>query len=152
MPTNRLRKTRFIDHQVQGAMLRRIALYWCVCLMTVVALILCWSVLTGPYRPFWIHITDAAQRHAPVLFIAVLLLPLVLWDTVKLSHRFAGPIYRLRHALRDLADGEEVRPIRLRDDDFWQSVADEFNRVAERSQAPSAERVDEFLEQEPLSV
>jgi hypothetical protein len=50
-------------------------------------------------------------------------------DTVKLSHRFAGPIYALRRALRDIAQGEKPRRLSFRKRDFWHGLADEYNAV-----------------------
>jgi len=67
-----------------------------------------------------------------VLFASGLVLPFLLLDLVRVSHRFAGPVYRLRSSLRDLADGKTVAPITFRDNDFWYEVATEFNRVLER--------------------
>ena len=46
-----------------------------------------------------------------------------------MSNRFVGPMYRLRNTLRQLADGESVHPIKLREKDFWIDVADDVNRV-----------------------
>ena len=60
------------------------------------------------------------------------LLPVFILDTIKLSHRFAGPIYRLRNTIRSLAQGEEFRPLKFREVDFWQSLAEDFNVMVAR--------------------
>ena len=39
-----------------------------------------------------------------------------------------------------MADGESVRPIKLREKDFWVDVADDLNRVIEIVQDPEPER------------
>jgi hypothetical protein len=57
-----------------------------------------------------------------------------LYDTLKLSHRFAGPIVRLRNGLSAWGDGKEVQPIKFRQNDFWNELADHFNRAVERTQ------------------
>jgi hypothetical protein len=59
-------------------------------------------------------------------------LPFLLLDVLRLSHRFAGPMYRLKNALRDVADGKSVPPIQFREGDFWCEMADQFNRVSAR--------------------
>jgi hypothetical protein len=50
-------------------------------------------------------------------------------DTLRLTNRFVGPIYSLRRALREAAEGNVSRPLQFRDDDFWRDVADDFNRA-----------------------
>ena len=51
------------------------------------------------------------------------------------SHKLAGPLYRFKLELRRVADGETIRPVKLRrgDDDF-EDVADALNRALERVQ------------------
>ena len=60
------------------------------------------------------------------------MIPIFVWDTVTLSHRFAGPMYRFRKTLQELAAHGEAPPVKLRDRDFWQDVANDFNAVLER--------------------
>jgi hypothetical protein len=85
----------------------------------------------------------------PALVGAVLLMPLVLFDIVRLSNRFAGPLLRLRRSLRALAKGEEVAPLKFREGDFWQDFAKEFNAVAERmNKLNEAAKADELDEEE----
>jgi hypothetical protein len=79
------------------------------------------QLLLQTWRMFW-----------PVLFASALVLPLLLADVLRVSNRFAGPMYRLRNALRDLADGKPVTPVKFREGDFWCNMADEFNRVLDR--------------------
>jgi hypothetical protein len=58
--------------------------------------------------------------------------PVFAYDCVRLSHRFAGPIYSLRTALRKLADGQCIPEVSFREDDFWKDVARDVNRIAAR--------------------
>ncbi len=67
-----------------------------------------------------IHAGPKSRRLAPVL-------------TAQLApHRFAGPMYRLRMALGQMAGGDVPQSIRFRSRDFWQDVAVDFNTVVER--------------------
>ena len=61
------------------------------------------------------------------------MLPVFIVDTIKLSHRFAGPIYRLRQTIR-IAGRRRARyqPMKFRDFDFWQGLAEDFNQMVER--------------------
>ena len=128
------RKQIFVDPKVQGALVMRVALYWCFCLGTVTIMLLCWSMLTGPARMPWTHLDDMWFHYGPALIASLFLLPIVMIDIVKVSNRFAGPLLRLRRSMRQLAAGEAVSPIKFRDDDFWQEFAEEFNAVAARLQ------------------
>ena len=49
----------------------------------------------------------------------VILLPVFLYDTVKLSNRFAGPVIRLRRAMQAISQGNAVEKLQFRENDFW---------------------------------
>lgn len=67
---------------------------------------------------FWIFMATAG-----VISIATT------WAGLFVSHRIAGPVVRIRNELRRLAQGEKVGQVVLRDADFFQEVADEFNSM-----------------------
>ncbi len=112
--------------------MKRVVLYWFLGLVLVSQIVLCWQILNGPDRPFFEHFHfDILWTERPSVVIAsLLLLPIVLIDTLVLTNRFAGPIYRLRSSMRALAAGERVDPVRFRDHDFWQEIAQEFNTLS----------------------
>ena len=122
----------FVDRDVQSALMLRVTGYWMFSLLTISLMLLCWEAATGPPRRFSTLATDLYLRYAPALAATLLVLPLVMIDVVRLSHRFVGPIIRLRGAMRRLAAGEQVQPIQFRDHDFWQELAGDFNEVAKR--------------------
>jgi hypothetical protein len=125
----KLRKRFFVDPAIQGSLVVRVVMYWMFCLMTVVMMLFCWHVVSGPIAPFWGHFADIWQFYGPALIASFLLLPLVAVDIVKMSNRFVGPLMRLRRSMRALARGEEVEPLEFRDNDYWQEFAGEFNEV-----------------------
>lgn len=150
---NRMRKHLFIDPKVQGALVTRVVLYWVVCLITISLMLLCWRILTGPARMFYTHFDDMWFFYGPALVASFILLPLVIVDVIRLSNRFAGPMVRLRRAMRELARGEEVAPIKFREGDFWQDFADDFNALLTRVQgepAPLQQETDQ--QQEPVGA
>ena len=132
-----LRKHLFVDPQVQGALVMRVVMYWCVCAISLTLMLLCWQIVTGPARLFYKHFGDLWLHYGPVLVAAMLLLPLVVIDIIRLTNRFAGPLFRLRRSMRALARGESVEPLEFRDSDFWQDFAGEFNAVLARVQPPA---------------
>lgn len=128
MPKPR-RTKHFIDSRVQGALARRIIVHWLMFLAvgSLAAFVL--QVLSNPFRSLASHAQDMWWTHGPFLLVLVFLLPVFVVDTIKLSHRFAGPIYNLRNALRELAQGEKPRKLKFRKRDYWHGLADEFNAV-----------------------
>jgi len=77
----------------------------------------------------------------------IALFPVFAYDSIKLSHRFVGPIMRLRRVLRQAALGEHVPPLQFRQDDFWQDLAGSFNTLMER--LPPDSSADGTSEQSP---
>ncbi|RMG00408.1 MAG: hypothetical protein D6741_06885 [Planctomycetota bacterium] len=135
----RLRKRLFVDPNVQGTLIIRVILYWIVCLLTIAMMLMCWRIVTGPARGVVWQVNDVWYQFGPAFVASFLLLPMVIIDIIRVSNRFAGPMIRLRRAMRDVAEGRSTRPIRFRDDDFWQDFAGEFNAVLYRVQELEAQ-------------
>jgi hypothetical protein len=51
-----------------------------------------------------------------------------------MSHRLVGPLVRFRKTMQDIAAGEVVRPIKLREDDYLTEMRDDFNQMLESLQ------------------
>jgi hypothetical protein len=147
-----MRKHLFVDPKVQGALVTRVVLYWIVCIMTVFLMLLCWRIVTGPARMFYMQLDDMWFFYGPALVASVLLLPLVIVDVIRLSNRFVGPVLRLRRAIRELARGEHVEPIEFRDADFWREFAEEFNALLARVQRESSPPPQGEQEEEPVAA
>lgn len=129
MSTKPRRTKKYIDSCVQGALARRIIAHWLLFLGVgaLVAFIL--QFLSNPFRPLSAHAQDMWYTHGPFLLVLVFLLPVFVVDTIKLSHRFAGPVYALRKALREIAQGEKPRRLKFRKHDFWHELADDYNAL-----------------------
>lgn len=130
--SRQIRNRLFVDPEVQAALLLRIVTYWIVCLAAVALMLLCQQIIAGPPRPVFAHLEDLWFRFGPPFFASLVVLPLILMDIIRMSNRFSGPLIRLRRAMRALARGETVPPLRFRQGDFWKNFADEFNAVVER--------------------
>jgi hypothetical protein len=133
-PSERKRTRIFVDPKVQGALALRVVLYWIVCILAVAVMLFCWELLTAPVRELSTRLNDMWFYYGPALVASFLLLPLVVIDIIRISHRFAGPLVRMRAAMRSLARNERVAPISFREDDFWLEFAQDFNAVAARLQ------------------
>jgi hypothetical protein len=151
-----VRKYLFVDRKVQGALIARVIFYWFTCLLTLTLMILCWRITTGPARLFYTHFDDMWFHFGPAVIGSFILLPMVVYDIIRLSNRFVGPLIRLRRSLRALAEGKEVSPLYFREGDFWKEFAIEFNTIAEQMQKlrKSATTEDaaneEYADEEPV--
>ena len=137
------RKRNLVDFEVQTSLLRRMALQWVMFLIINALALYGWTFLvTGAEDQVGSHMTQFLQLYLPVLLISLALLPVFLLDAAKLSNRFVGPILRVRRALADAATGKEFKPIQFRENDFWQSLADDLNSVLRRRSEANANAVE----------
>jgi len=126
------RKKTFVDPKVQGALVRRLVMHWTAFIAVSGLVAFCLQVLSNPFTPIQEHAQNLWWTHGPFLLVMVFMLPVFIVDTIKLSHRFAGPIYRMRQTIRSLAKGGAYSPMKFRDFDFWQGLAEDFNQMVER--------------------
>jgi hypothetical protein len=147
-----LRKHLFVDRKVQGALIARVVMYWVGCLITIALMLLCWDIITGPARMFYMHFDDMWFYYGPAAIASFLLLPLVIVDIIRISNRFVGPLLRLRRSMRALARGEYVEPIEFRSKDFWYDFADEFDAIRARIMQLTAEKESGIEDEEPLGI
>ncbi len=131
MSQNRRRK-QFVDAAVQGALVRRMAGHWFLFLAISTVLMLGLQVLNDPFRPVGQHVTGFMQEHLFFLLLMACMTPIFLWDTVKLSNRFVGPVLRVQRALHEVNTGGEVSEVKFRNGDFWLEMADEVNALLAR--------------------
>jgi hypothetical protein len=123
------RTKHFIDSNVQGALARRIIVHWLVFMMVTGFISFVLQVLANPFRPVSEHFQDLWNTQGPFLLVMVFLLPVFVMDTVKLSHRFAGPIFNLRRAIQEIAQGKPAKRLKFRNRDFWHGLADDYNAM-----------------------
>ncbi len=82
----------------------------------------------------------------PVI-MAVIVIPLGVWYSIRFSNRIAGPIFRIHRECRRLLEGEDSYPAHLRDKDFFMDFADTFNKLRDRILT-----LESMLEQRGISV
>lgn len=122
-----LRQRVWIDRRVQGVLIGRVFIYWMVAIFYFGASLLCGQWWQNPDWSMGEHLSAFAEQVWPWLPSIVLLLPLVLFDIVRLSHQFAGPVYRLRLHLDTLQSDNAATPLAFRDGDYWQELVDPIN-------------------------
>ena len=105
------RRRLLANRQLQGKLLLQTITYWLYCLLSVTLLAACWIIFTR-------HPASSAELFhqlwstvGPALLGSLFLLPLVLLDCLRFSHRFAGPMVRIERTIKELADGQQPRPV-----------------------------------------
>jgi methyl-accepting chemotaxis protein len=136
----------FVSRTIQGNVMGRFALYWFgyhfalwhgMLLYGYIRGSLLQNFSNGGGMPFWTYYARFYEANNTVLFCAAAICPFLLWDTLRVTHRIAGPIERFKATLQKLTRGEEVREIQLRDNDMLQDLRDSFNEyLASRQQSP----------------
>ncbi|MGB7326300.1 MAG: hypothetical protein WBD31_15610 [Rubripirellula sp.] len=124
-----LRQQLLIDRHVQGTLLQRTALYSVACAVYFIVILVFAETMSNTNATFndaVFKCLDEAIYWAPGL---ILLAPLVAYDMLRLTNRFAGPVFRLRREMQRLADGNSEFPLTFRDGDYWTDFAGVFNSL-----------------------
>lgn len=134
------RRKSLVDPEVQGGVLKKIFLHWGLFFLCNSLALTIWVRLFEQPEVGWGQsFIDTLIRYLPFFVITMALIPAFVWDTLKLTNRFAGPMLRFRAALRDARDGRAVAPLKFRDNDFWKEIAENFNAVVIRHDMPQKE-------------
>ena len=79
---------------------------------------------------------------------AIAILPIVLWDLLKFSHRIVGPLIPFQRSIERLTAGEQVTEVRLRHGDLLSDLQSAFNQylTSLRTMEPNPRRMDSDAE------
>lgn len=133
---SKLRKRLFVNRAIQGRLLGRTALYW-VLYHAVLWMAMFFyryaehrgAVMAGAEpRSFSDIYGEFVHDHHSMWLCSFAILPIVLWDLLKFSHRVVGPLVRFQRTLERLIAGETVQEVRLRDGDLLMDLQDSFNQ------------------------
>jgi len=76
------------------------------------------------------NINILLAKRVGVLFLIVLVFTFIL--AVYYLHRIAGPVFRIEKTLNEMVEGKKVNPVRLREKDFFKSLAEALNKIIEK--------------------
>lgn len=141
------RKRLFVNREIQGRLLARTALYW-VLYHAVLWMAMFFyryaehrgAVLAGAEpRSFSDLYGQFVHEHHSMWFCSFVILPIVLWDLLKFSHRVVGPLVRFQRTLESLAAGKRVDEVRLRQGDLMFDLQNSFNQYLASLRNPQVE-------------
>ncbi len=119
-----------IDMPVQMGVALRLVVLWIATALVTSLMTVLMQFYADPTTSFFSHL-GAVKNWSPILLACAVTMPIAVLDLFRFTHRFVGPVYRLRSELRSLAAGEARPPLKFRKGDYWQDMADDFNAVAE---------------------
>ena len=131
------RKKLFVNRGIQGAMSLRFGFYWVIyhlCLWNGAFMYFFirsrLAQLTGTDKPmlplnelYGFFLTE----YLPITVAATLLLPIVIYELIRQTHRIAGPLVRFSNAMKDMMAGKVIQPVKLRDGDMLTDFEKLFN-------------------------
>lgn len=146
MSARKKRTKFFVDKSVQGSIAKRVTIHWICFFAIMIALQVLTTWMVNPMSTRGELFKMVVQNNGLFLMAVVLLLPSFVFDTVKLSNRFAGPMVRLKNAFQEVAETGELKEIQFRDGDFWMDIAEKYNAmvrvVNEKQKSESTKDVD----------
>ncbi len=126
------RNKNYIDPPIQRSLARRIVMHWAIFFVATTTVGFILHFCSNPFQPISSHLRELWWSQAPSFVVMLCLLPIFVLDAIKLSSRFTGPIARLRNAIDDLSQGKPHDLASFREGDFWQTLAQDFNRMVSR--------------------
>jgi len=125
------RRIILIDKEVQLRIAARVAGYWCAAILFVILPLAFLKTFVDHGSLFVGNIFVVCSDHWPVFAMMLMFLPFAVYDSIRMSHKLAGPIHRLRTDLDRYRIGETVT-IRFRENDFWIDLPDSINELISR--------------------
>ena len=127
------RSRRFVHPRIQMALVLQSLRQWSLFLLALVGML--WGLE---------YFTHGAQlsaleclgkmwgRFGVALVVLIPLLPAIIYDSIRISNRFVGPLVRLRNAMQRASRGEKVAPLECRRNDIAEDFFKAFNEMLPR--------------------
>lgn len=120
------RRRRLVD-KFQHKLIVRLVFYVAVYQFTLWNVLFFWRLLQSGGGNFFQQYGQFSREFAPMLLCMLILIPPLVWDAVKFYHRIAGPIFRIKKAVGDIAQGRPLGYVRLRENDELKELQNDFN-------------------------
>ena len=132
-PPKHKRRKIFVDADVQSELLRQLVYHWLMFLTTLLwILVIVEFVKSGFTARIGECMSNVMHDNVVMLMSLLVLAPMAIYQMVKVSHRFVGPMVKFRRSIARLGAGEQVEPVCFRKNDFWKDIAANFNLVVGR--------------------
>ncbi len=133
------RKSRLVDRKFQVGLAWRMFIAFFLLFFCGILLIFAPSMIRLSTGSDLASLEPAAQEflvlHRRIWPAAIVIAVGMFFYTLLLSHRIAGPIYRINEVLRKMAEGEYPETVTLRRKDFFRDTAALLEAAARRGSA-----------------
>ncbi len=122
------RRTMVVNKALQGQLILRISLFPTLALAatTVLLAIFC-QKLTDEALVADVELPSLVPLFITVMGFVLVSVMFLLYNALKISHRIAGPIYRICKCIQRIREGDISFNVSLRDGDHLEEVRDELN-------------------------
>ncbi len=124
-----IRLRMLVDANIQVPLLVRVAAYLITGGIYIACILHFSDFFETPEKEWHHHLKDVFVDCLLWIPGLLLLLPFLLMEMLGLSHRFVGPVLRLRKEMQELSAGRPGNAIRFRSGDQWQELADLYNHL-----------------------
>ncbi len=132
-PMKKRRKKLLVDFPVQGALVRQLLFHWGIACGVILVYLICLEMFTSPeHRTLVENLAAIWNRYGALLVALATVFPAFVIDSIRLSHRFAGPMVSLAKALERMARGQRIEELVFRKSDFWRQLAANLNAIARK--------------------
>jgi hypothetical protein len=140
MGTKHRRTRLWVDASLQGALLLRLVCYLLAFAFVVWHLAFVFAVMSGlarsrPQAGASDLYLEYLGMQWPLLYAIVLAAPVLLYDLLRFSNRIAGPLFRCRRVMEEMAAGKVVDKFTPRQHDFLGPFFHSFNTLIETCNA-----------------
>jgi uncharacterized protein involved in cysteine biosynthesis len=89
------------------------------------------SVLYNPTVDEYLTMLKSHQSDVTsiLVYTSIITVLFVGFMSLGFSHKIVGPIFKIKKELKKMKDGEEINPIKLRDDDYFKDLAEDINNL-----------------------
>lgn len=124
----RRRRQKLVE-PFQSKVVVRMVAYLFIYQLTLYNLLFCWRLMEHGGGTISQQLGVFFQEFWPTAICFAILVPAFCWDSVKFLHRVAGPVYRFKQTVKDIAAERPVRYVSLRKGDELMDFQDDFNAM-----------------------
>jgi hypothetical protein len=140
MSSKKSRGRLWVDPGFQFRLLSRVGLYMVAYALVIVHVAFVFEVMWALLSPRTVEWNTAfylqfLYQYRFFLCGVVLVLPSILYDMLKFSHRVAGPLYRCRQTMLEMAEGKPVPEFKPRKHDLMPELFQAFNALIQQYNA-----------------
>jgi hypothetical protein len=134
MATNYKRRRLWVDTPFQGRLLFRIGFYMLMYALLVWHIGFTFEVLmsiarNGFSKGMSTIYMEYLRSQTPLLYAFAVIAPILLYDMLKFSNRVAGPLFRCRRVMEEMAEGKQVPEFIPRKHDLLREFFQAFNAL-----------------------